>query len=180
MSKIDGIYEAADDYGLVTAAQCRELGVPGAELVQLAARGRLERVARGVYRIPSWPYQEALPYAVAAKAAGEGAYLFGESVVALLGLAPTSPRLLWVASERRIRRDLGPGIRLVRRARRDETALYDGILCQAAADAVASAAETMGPGRAAEAAAEAERRGYIAAAAAARAWEGAAGHGAKA
>ena len=52
MAKIDDIYAAADDYGLVTTAEARALGVSDAEVVQYAARGRLERVARGVYRVP--------------------------------------------------------------------------------------------------------------------------------
>ncbi|NLH91168.1 MAG: type IV toxin-antitoxin system AbiEi family antitoxin domain-containing protein [Atopobium sp.] len=57
MAKIDDIYSAADDYGLVTSTDARALGVCDAEVVQYAARGRLERVARGVYRVPVWPYQ---------------------------------------------------------------------------------------------------------------------------
>ena len=55
MAKIDDIYGAADDYGLVTSADARALGASDAEVVQYAARGRLERVARGVYRVPVWP-----------------------------------------------------------------------------------------------------------------------------
>lgn len=103
MAKIDDIYAAADDYGLVTTAEARALGVSDAEVVQYAARGRLERVARGVYRVPVWPYQEEAPYALAVRAAGEGSYLYGESVVALLGLSPpTRAQSGW-------RRPGGPG-----------------------------------------------------------------------
>ena len=80
-----------DDFGLITFAQARELEVSNTELVQQARRGKLVRVARGVYRMPIWPYQEAAPYAIAVKAAGERAHLYGESVIALLGLAPTGP-----------------------------------------------------------------------------------------
>lgn len=161
MAKIDDIYDAVDDYGLVTSAEGRALGVSDAELVQLAARGRLERVARGVYRVPVWPYQEQAPYAIAVRAAGEGAYLYGESVVALLGLCPTDPRAIWVAVPKRTRRDLGAGVRLVWRRGPDETTYYEGIACQRAAGAIRSAAATMGPERAAEAAHEAERKGYV-------------------
>lgn len=88
MTKIDDIYDAVDDFGLITSAEARELGVSNTELVQLARRGKLQRVARGIYRMPVWPYQEAAPFAIAVKSAGSGAYLYGESVVALLGLAP--------------------------------------------------------------------------------------------
>lgn len=161
MAKIDDIYDAVDDYGLVTSAEARGLGVSDAELVQLAARGRLVRVARGVYRAPVWPYQEQAPYAVAVRAAGDGAYLYGESVVALLGLVPTDPRAIWVAVPKRTRRDLGDGVRLVWRRRPDRVTWYDGIACQKADCAICTAAKTMGPARAAEAAREAEKQGYI-------------------
>lgn len=164
MAKIDDIYEAVDDYGLITSAEGRELGVSDAELVQLAARGRLARVARGVYRAPVWPYQEQAPYAVAVRAAGEGAYLYGESVVALLGLAPTDPRAIWVATPKRTRRDLGEGVRLVWRRRPDRVTHYDGIACQEVAGAIRTAEKTLGPARAAQAAREAERQGYVTAA----------------
>lgn len=164
MAKIDDIYDALDDYGLVTSAEGRGLGVSDAELVQLAARGRLVRVARGVYRAPVWPYQEKAPYAVAVRAAGDGAYLYGESVVALLELCPTDPRVIWVAVPKRTRRDLGEGVRFVWRRRPDHVAFYDGIACQEIVGAIRAAARTLGPTRAVEAARRANERGYVTAA----------------
>ena len=161
MAKIDDIYGAADDYGLVTSADARALGASDAEVVQYAARGRLERVARGVYRVPVWPYQEQAPYAIAVRAAGEGAYLYGESVVALLGLSPTDPRAIRVATPRRTRRSLGEGVRLVWRRHPDRVTLYEGIACQEAADAIRESARTLGPARAIDAAREAARMGYV-------------------
>ncbi len=161
MTKIDDIYDAADDYGLITSAQARALGVSDDEVVQYAARGRLVRMARGVYRVPVWPYQEHAPYAVAVQAAGEGAYLYGESVVSLLGLCPTDPRFIWVATPRRTRRSLGAGVKLIWRRSPDMVAWYEGIPCQKAADAICVAALTLGPERSIEAAREAERMGYI-------------------
>lgn len=110
MAIIDDIYANVDDFGLVTSAEAKEFGIPNTELVQQERRGKLVRVARGVYRMPIWPHQEAAPYAIAVKAAGEGAYLWGESVVALLGLTPTDPTRIWVASPKRIRRDVGQGV----------------------------------------------------------------------
>jgi predicted transcriptional regulator of viral defense system len=86
MSKIDNIYASLDDFGLITSKEAATIGVSNAELVQIADRGKLTRVARGVYRATAWPYQEALPYAIAVKSAGEQAYLYGESVIALLNL----------------------------------------------------------------------------------------------
>ncbi|MDR2565223.1 MAG: type IV toxin-antitoxin system AbiEi family antitoxin domain-containing protein [Bifidobacteriaceae bacterium] len=46
---------AVDQYGYVTSANARDLGVPVVELGKLAARGRLERVSQGLYRFPEWP-----------------------------------------------------------------------------------------------------------------------------
>ena len=67
MTITDKIYEAVDDFGLITSAEAQEIGVSNAELVQQERRGKLVRVARGVYRMPVWPYQEAAPYAIAVK-----------------------------------------------------------------------------------------------------------------
>ncbi len=46
---------AAEHEGLVTAAEAEEAGVPRALLVQLSHRGRLDRIAQGLYRFPNWP-----------------------------------------------------------------------------------------------------------------------------
>ncbi len=112
MAKIDDIYEAVDDFGLITSAEAAELGMSRAEMVQQEKLGKLVRVARGVYRMPIWPSQPQAPYAIAVKAAGEEAFLCGESVVALLGLVPTDPTRMRLASPRRCRRNLGPGVTL--------------------------------------------------------------------
>ena len=163
MAKIDNIYDAVDDFGLVTSAEAAELGMSNVELVQQARMGKLVRVARGVYRMPVWPSQPAAPYAVAVRAAGEGACLYGESVVALLGLVPIDPAKIWVAVQRRTRRNLGRGIRLVF-APGIEPVWYEGVTCQPAAEALIVAAMTMGHSRALEAAREALRLGYVTAA----------------
>ena len=162
MAIIDEIYRAVDDHGLITSAEARELGISDAELVQQARRGKLLRVGRGVYRVPAWPYQESAPYAEAVKRVGEGAYLYGESVVALLGLAPTDPSKIWVASPRRVRRSLGNGVRVVDR-RPGATTFYDGVPSQPVADALRSAVAvgTMDRERCLAAAGEAERLGYL-------------------
>lgn len=163
MAIIDRIYENVDDFGLITPTEARALGLSGGELVQQARRGKLVRVGRGVYRMPIWPYQDAAPYAIAVKAAGEGAYLYGESVVALLGLAPTDPRRIWVASPNRIRRSLGEGVMIVWRRQPEPTTRYEGIPCQRAANAITSALPAIGMQRALQAAEAAHAGGYVSA-----------------
>lgn len=161
MAIIDKIYEAVDDFGLITSEEAKRLGVSNVELVQQARRGKLVRVARGVYRMPIWPWQEGSPYAIAVKAAGEGARLSGESVVALLGLAPTRPSVISISSPRRVRRTLGEGV-AVSACREDApTVFYDGIPSQPAYDAIKDASAAIGPSRVKEAAEAARRRGYI-------------------
>ena len=160
MAKIDEIYAAVDDFGLITSAEAAELGMSNAEMVQQAAMGKLERVGRGVYRMPVWPFQKGAPYAIAVKSAGDGAFLYGESVIALLELAPTDPAKMWVAVPKRIRRNLGAGTKLVKAAGIPPTWI-EGIPCQPVAEAIASAIGTIGPQRARQAAREALRLGYI-------------------
>ena len=43
---------ALDQHGFVTSAQAVESGIPKVELPKLASRGRIERVSRGIYRVP--------------------------------------------------------------------------------------------------------------------------------
>lgn len=160
MAKIDNIYEAVDDFGLITSAEAARLGMSNAELVQQAKRGKLDRVARGVYRMPVWPFQEAAPYAIAVKSAGEGACLYGESVVALLGLAPTDPAKMWIATPGRTRKNLGEGVRIVT-GKGIKPTWADGVAVQPVADAIVAAASTMGCERARQAAFEALQQGYI-------------------
>jgi predicted transcriptional regulator of viral defense system len=46
---------ALDHYGFVTTKQAAAIGIPAVELVKMHSRGRLERVAHGVYRVPHMP-----------------------------------------------------------------------------------------------------------------------------
>lgn len=160
MAKIDDIYTAVDDYGLITSVEAAELGMSRAEIVQQAARGKLVRVARGVYRMPVWPGQREAPYAIAVKAAGCDAFLYGETVVALLILAPVDPKTIWLASPKRCRRDLGPGVK-VRRLTGVTPVHFKGIACQPLPDAIAAAAVTLGKQGALHAARVALKGGLI-------------------
>ena len=55
-SRFDELVRIAEEHdGLVTSEQARESGFADSVLVRLAQRGRLERMARGVYRIPYFP-----------------------------------------------------------------------------------------------------------------------------
>lgn len=160
MAKIDKIYEAVDDFGLITSAEAEKLGMSNAEMVQQAAKGKLERVARGVYRMPVWPAQEQDAYAIAVKAAGAGACLYGESVIAMLQLAPTNPSKIWIASTKRNRRDLGKNIQVVQHIS-CKAEQIEGIACQPVFKAIISSANTIGTKRALDASKKALSEGFI-------------------
>jgi predicted transcriptional regulator of viral defense system len=59
MTVRDVLWEVAvGQYGYVTAADSRSLGVLPVELGKLARRGRLVNVSHGVYRFPDWPVSD--------------------------------------------------------------------------------------------------------------------------
>ena len=53
------LYALAEEHGgLFTAQKAREIGFAPAHIVNLAARGEIERRSRGVYRLPLYPRNE--------------------------------------------------------------------------------------------------------------------------
>ncbi|MDR1426559.1 MAG: type IV toxin-antitoxin system AbiEi family antitoxin domain-containing protein [Bifidobacteriaceae bacterium] len=59
MTVRDELWDVAiDQYGFVTAANARDLGIPVVELGKLASRGKLVRASHGVYRFPQWPVSD--------------------------------------------------------------------------------------------------------------------------
>jgi len=109
---------AADRHGLVTSAAAAAEGVPRVLLVQMARRGVLEKVARGVYRVPELAgdplaqYQEALLML-------PGAVLSHETALDLHDLCDVNPSLVHVT--------VVPGTRL-RKALPEWLAVHHGPL----------------------------------------------------
>lgn len=101
---------APDNYGYVTTRDAVDAGVPAVELPKLAARGGLENVAYGLYRVPDFPPTPFDQFAEALLRVGKGAYLHGESVLTLFGLADVNPRRIKVAVPRRVRTKLHPSL----------------------------------------------------------------------
>jgi predicted transcriptional regulator of viral defense system len=127
---------ALDHYGYVTTRQAADAGVPPVELPKLAARGGVENIAYGLYRVadvPPTPYDQ---YAEALLRVGEDAYLHGESVLALFGLADVNPRQVKVAVPRRARPRLPAYIELIQVTSGARTTLYEGLRAQPVADAL--------------------------------------------
>ena len=96
-SRIDELLPFAEENeGFVTAAQARSLGIKDSVLARLTQRGKLQRVARGVYRIPYFPsgrlgqYREAILWARADSGPKKIA-LSHETALAVYGISDANP-----------------------------------------------------------------------------------------
>lgn len=99
---------AADQAGLVTAHQAAAEGIPSVLLVQLARRGRLERAARGLYRLKAWPDDERRQYHFAllwpqAHRDLEYALISHDSAIELYNLTQLNPGVVHVTVPRKTR-----------------------------------------------------------------------------
>lgn len=161
MSHFDDIYEiAADNYGLITTAQARELGVTKAELSRWVANGRLERRGRGVYKLAKYVPTDLDPYAEAVALVGNGSFLMGEAVLAMHELALVNPRRLSVGTTERIRKNLPEWIAPVTVKGKDTTR-YEGIPSQTIAEALLDCRGSVMQERLRSAADEAREKGLI-------------------
>jgi predicted transcriptional regulator of viral defense system len=85
------VERAAEHHGYVTTQDARALGIDPTQLRLMAARGRLERAGRGVYRVPMLPRGEHDDLAAAvAWSMGRGVVSY-ESALVLHGLADVNP-----------------------------------------------------------------------------------------
>ena len=116
MTKFAEIAElAVDNYGIVTAAQAVRMGVALKDVHEWIHSGRLEKVGRGVFRLRNYPYSEYCHYAEAVALVGEGAWICGDSVLAMHNLALVNPPRTYVATTKRVRRQLPEWIDVVRK-----------------------------------------------------------------
>jgi predicted transcriptional regulator of viral defense system len=137
MTYYDEIYEkAADNFGIITTAEARTLGVPGIQLVKLARRGKLDRVGHGVYRLSRFLPTHFDHYATAVALVGKGAYIYGISVLAMFNLALVNPAKITVATPSRVRKTLPPYIAVMPATEGTEVTRYEGIPSQSVADAI--------------------------------------------
>ncbi len=105
---------AEDHDGIIPAAAARRAGISANTLVKLASRGRLQRVARGVYKLPIYPqsqaryaeFHEALALLSASK--GPRAAISHESALEVWGLSDASSAKVHVTIPPtvRLRRDV--------------------------------------------------------------------------
>lgn len=136
-------------------------GVPAGELPKLAARGGLVNVAYGLYRVPDIPPTIFDQFAEALLRVGDGAYLHGESVLALHGLADVNPRQVRVAISRRARPSLPPFVRLTWVKNKVRTTHYEGLKSQWGVDAILECCGRIETGRLLDAARQARAEGLL-------------------
>ena len=119
MGYADELWEiASSHHGVFTSSEAEEAGVPGVELRKMAARGTLERVARGVYRHPKVPVDRFTEAAGAVAAMGPSAYLEWDTVLCLHGLASVDPPFIHVGLTRPTTRSVPDRVRVSRRSAR--------------------------------------------------------------
>lgn len=162
MAYYDDIYEvAADNYGIITSAQAKEMGISDKEMSRLASDGRLQRIGHGIYVIKHYVPTSNDPYARTVALVGKDAYLWGESVIAMHGLAPTNPSCIYIGAPARVRKTLPSGVRIMPHDKTKRITQYEGIPSQSIPDAILSARGRMMTERLEAAVIEARRQGYI-------------------
>jgi predicted transcriptional regulator of viral defense system len=152
---------ARDNHGLITTQQASGLGIPAIELVKLAHRGSLVRIAYGLYRHEDVPATRLTEYAEAVLRVGEDAFLVEDAVLAMHELALVNPRAIKVGTTRRVRRSLPAWVELVRYTDDVDITTYEGIRSTTVACALRACVGTVPRDRLRDALEEARRRGLV-------------------
>lgn len=161
MAHFDDIYEiASDNFGLVTAADARNLGITKTEIKRWMDSGRLVRRGHGLYKLVRYTPTEYDRYAEAVALVGPEAYLYGESVLAMHNLALVNPAKITVATKKRVRRKLPEWVKVLHVKDAKNTA-YEGIPSQSVADAIRECEHAVMDSRLLDAVEEAKREGLI-------------------
>jgi predicted transcriptional regulator of viral defense system len=163
--------ELAEEHdGLLTAKQAREAGVADSVLARLTQRGRLERTARGVYRIPHFPsgrfsqYWEAVLWAKADAGPRDVTLSHGTALV-VYGISDASPASVHITVPRKTRlRRVRPKWVEIHRAdlAPDELTIHEGLPLTTVGRTVMDVLESTGQvGIVRQAILGARREGYI-------------------
>ena len=117
-SRFDELVALAEDQdGLLTADQARKAGFTNSVLARLVQRGRIERTARGVYRVPYIPpgrfsqHREAVLWAKANRGPSDVALSHATALV-VYGISDANPQLIHLTVPRsaRLRRQKPKGV----------------------------------------------------------------------
>lgn len=152
---------AYDNFGYFTTHDAMAAGVPSKELPKLRARGGIENIGYGLYRVTDIPISEEDQFMEATLLAGKGAYLVGESVLALLGFGAVNPRQIRVGTSRRVRRSLPAYISIVQRSNNARVISYRGVSSQQLGDAIVECRGRVPISRLKEASNRAKAEGFL-------------------
>ncbi len=104
MTDIEKLREIAlDQHGLVTSSQAEGAGVSRPSLSYLAKHGRIERLERGIYRIPQVNATENDVFQLALLWAGDGAFLSHDTALAAWDICDISPTVIHVTAPKKRR-----------------------------------------------------------------------------
>lgn len=152
-SRMNELVEIAEENdGLLTSKQARKAGILDSVLVRLAQRGRLERVARGVYRIAHYPlarnsqYREAILWAESSQGP-EATVLSHETALAVYGISDANPSQVHITIPKsaRLRRERPAWIAIHRdNLGPAEMALHEGLPITTVARMVADVLHSTG------------------------------------
>lgn len=154
--------EALGTHGVFSFKTARALGIRSPEIVRWQRNNRIVKVGRGVYKLTNYPSEgRASDMAAILAEVGDGSYLYGESVLGFLDLCPTRSYVVFIATSRRVRKTLSPGITLVSAKPGTKVSYHRGIPCQQLNDAILSAINTIETDRLIHAIGEAATQGYF-------------------
>lgn len=137
MTYRQAIQEIADEqYGYITTSDVRRLGIPENTLCDLANRGKVKQVRRGLYRFPNTKQTQQDVFATALFSVGQGSYLVADAVLALHDLGLVNPTKIRVRTKARVRHELPAYIALEQRDEDDEIEIFEGIATTRVARAI--------------------------------------------
>ena len=153
---------AQDRHGFITTTQAQEAGVPPVALRKLAYRGALENRGYGIYRITDAPTTEFDQFAEIIYRIGDGAFLAGETVLALHNLALVNPNKINVLTTKRVRTKLTKFVKVtIGAVTPDEATTIDGIPATTVERALRDCKAEIMPERFKAAVHEAKVNGYL-------------------
>lgn len=126
------IYErAAEQNGYVTTAQAKDVGVSKHALSKMAARGTLERVSHGVYRLVQFPHAAMDPYMEASLwPTPIRAVISHETALSIYGLSDVNPATVHITMPTawRIRRKIPKNLEIHRLdLGENDVNIYEGV-----------------------------------------------------
>jgi predicted transcriptional regulator of viral defense system len=153
---------AQDQHGFITTTQAQKANVPPVELRKLASRGALENRGYGIYKITDAPTTEFDQFAEIVYRIGDGAFLAGETVLALHNLALVNPNKINVITTKRVRTKLPKFVKVTTGAvTPDETTTINGIPATTVERALRDCKAEIMPERFKAAVHEAKVNGYL-------------------